>query len=750
MEIKELQKELRKYYSLHTHDKLDGGNYRNSLFDLMDEYAAEHLELSPVQLKASQYEIIADNFKPFIFKNSPFYSEMGVKISEYAGVPNTSTGGWLFRRNEHLFRDINPDEYDRYIAAGKHGIHLVYGPYADFDHHCFPFSNVLENGLAYIYNRAEGELKFCVNGEETQFIECCMCGLLAVKKIAEKFADQAKRLLKEEKRESQRRFLGMIEQTARKVPWQKPDTFYEGLCTIWFLHEVCASIEGIGMSVVGHIDKMLGELYQRDLDAGLLSSDEAYDLLCRFMVSTDCKLDFTKTVGESFNRQEQGDVIILGGCDKEGREICNDITFMVLNAHHELSLIYPKIHCRYTKNSRQEYFDAINRDFVSGRNVIAFLNDESLIPAQVKAGKSLEDAREYVAGGCWEVILEGHEHSAGANCYFNLLRIMDMSIHDHPEIESEMGIICNKIDHVEDFEEVYGIVLKNVIRNIREMCMIIQRNGSIWSQVNPAPLFSACLSDCLKNRKDYTAGGGRYNPHGLPLAGFANFINSLLVICYLCFEDSNCTLAELLQAVRADWKGYENLRAKALSMPFFGDDTQESASLASRVLDDLYKNTRDLKNERGGTFDLGIYNYRDVIDWGKITFATPDGRRTGDFLTQGITPSRLHRNTEITSTINSGATLDLSKCPANSVLTVSLPLNGISKETLGQLERSFAASGLAMLQMNCVDKKQLLEAQKFPEKHQSLVVRLYGYSTRFINLTPEMQDEFISRNYYTN
>lgn len=747
MDIENLRKELKAYYYKHSYKELGGAANFAPLFDLMDEYAATHPGLSVVQLKAAQYEIIAENFRPVIFKTSPFYSEMGVKVAEYDGVPGLGAGGWLYKRNAHLFRDVNPDEYEQFMEAGGKGIHLAYSPYADYDHHCFPYSKVIENGLGRIYQQAEAELKRCVNKEESEFVESAMRGLLAVKKIAAKFADAAGSLLEETTDATQRRFLGMIAKTAREIPWRKPETFYEALCTVWFLHEVCASIEGIGMSVIGHLDRMLGEFYRRDLEAERLTPDEAYDLLCRFMIYTDCKFDSSKTVKESFNLQEQGEVVILGGCDENGREVCNDITFMILRAHHEHKMLYPKIHCRFTQHAKQEYLDAINRDFLSGRNTLAFLNDACLIPAQVKAGKRLEDARRYVAGGCWEVILEGYEHSAGANCYVNLARIMDMSIHEHPELAGT-GVVCDKIDGSEDFEGVYRIVMENVIRAIRQMCTIIGENGSVWPQVSPAPFFSACLSDCLANRTDYTAGGGRYNPHGLPLGGFAHLIDSLLAIRKLCFEGRHCSLAELLKAVRANWEGYEALRAKALDMPHFGDDTPGSNALARRVLDDIYDRTRDLRNERGGPFQLGLYNYRDIVEWAKITCATPDGRRPGDFLSQGLTPSRLHRAAEVTSAINSASALDLTKCPANALMTISLPLGGINLQTLGQLERAFAASGLAMLQLNCVDKAQLLDAREHPERHKDLIVRLYGYSARFVSLTPEMQDEFISRNLY--
>lgn len=131
------------------------------------------------------------------------------------------------------------------------------------------------------------------------------------------------------------------------------------------------------------------------------------------------KLDLDHPLREQFNRGEQGDTLILGGCDEQGNEVCNDLAFLFLRAHRELKLIYPKIHCRYSAGSSPEFLDAANLDFLNGRNTVSFLNDDVLIPAQVKAGKALADARGYVAGGCWEVMVEGCEHAQGANCYFN-------------------------------------------------------------------------------------------------------------------------------------------------------------------------------------------------------------------------------------------------------------------------------------------------------------------------------------------
>ncbi|MDX9982209.1 MAG: pyruvate formate lyase family protein, partial [Lentisphaeria bacterium] len=627
------------------------------------------------------------------------------------------------------------------------GVHLA-APYADaIFHHCFPYPNVVRNGLAALYRQAEAQLPDCTTPGETEFLACAMRSLLAVKRIAEKFADAAAARLETATDPAARRHLEWIARTAREVPWRPCRTFHEGLNTVWFLYEVCGSIEGIVSSLLGHLDLTLGELYRQDREAGRLTGEEAYGLVARFLMLAEAKYDMDKPVKDSVNGQEMATAITLGGCDGEGREICNELTFLLLDVHHDLRLHFPKVHCRISRHSPPDYLAAINRNFAEGRNTLALLNDDGLIPAQAKAGKHLEDARRYVAGGCWEVMIEGCEHSAGASNYFNLLRILEFSIHDHAAIEAEVGLACTRLDGAESFEEVYRRVLGNILAAIRKMCHAIGRYGSVWPQVNPSPFFSAGLADCLENRRDYTAGGGRYNPHGLPLAGFANLIDSLLAIRTLCFGNRPHSLADLLAAVRANWEGHEALRAEALAAPHYGDNSPASNALAKRLLDDLHASTRDLTNERGGPFQLGIYVYKEILWWGQKMSATPDGRRAGDVFEPGLVPSRLRRN-EITSTIHSAAALDLSRCPADSLLTLSLPLGGTDLATLAALERNFAASGVGMLQINCVNRDELIDARKHPERHQDLVVRVAGYSVRFVLLEPEWQDEIISRTIY--
>ncbi|MFA6928730.1 MAG: pyruvate formate lyase family protein [Lentisphaeria bacterium] len=725
-----LKTELKNYYRAHSFQAIGAKLPYNPLRNIMDDYFAAHSNLNAMEQKAAQYELIAEHCSPVIFQHSPFFSELGLKISEYDGHTSLSSGGYVYCRNSHLFHDIAPLEAQQYSQCGSLGLHSTFGMYCDPDHHCFPFTKILENGLEKVWQQT-------MTSPANPFQDAAATGLLAIKRIAEKFSLAA---------EAQQR--PQLARLARRIPWKAAQTFYEGLACLWFLHELGAVMDGIGMSILGHPDRMLYSLYKNDLATGRLNKTEAYELICQFLLQTDCKLDMDIPSDEQFNYGEQGDTLILGGCDADGNEICNDLTFLFLQAHRELKLIYPKIHCRISRQSSQSFLESASENFLEGRNTLAFLNDDSIIPAQLKAGKSLIDARRYVAGGCWEIILEGSEHSEGANCYYNLAKLVDLSIHDSREFESATGEYFAKIDGADDFETVYATVLNNAIRSIQRMAQMIARNGKVWPQVNPSPLFSACLDGCLESKLDYTAGGAKYSPHGLPLGGLAILIDSLMAIKKLCFDKQVCTLDELLTAVRNNWDNCEVLRQAALGMEHFGDGKGNAAALTRRFLRDIAKAIKGLKNEQGGTFQLGIYIYREIISWAKMTRATPDGRRKGDFLSQGLNVSRRHNSDGVTSILNDAAKLDLSDYPANSVITLSLARQGLNPKLVSAFLRSFTASGIGMLQLNILDRAELLDACLHPENHHDLIVRLYGYSARFITLNAEQQQEFLSRSIY--
>ncbi len=738
--LSQLRKDLRDYYAGISYSKLASENRIpfNPLKDLMEQYATEHPDLSPMMLKAAQYEIIADNFHPVLFRNDPFFFETGLKVAEYDGRRELSSGGWLLLRNFHLMRDLDPDEWLHYANGNRLGLHLDYGIF-DYDHHGFPYANVLEKGLEGIWQTLHD---IEVNTSDTsmqEFYKAAELGLHAVKKIASRFAEAAVNAVKCEQDKDSRRIYEKLAAAALRVPWKPAESFYEGLAVIWFLHEIGSVMDGVGMSIVGSPDQLLHSLYRQDIETGRLTREEAEELLKIWLIHTDCKLNFDTSTDRQYNGGEQGDTLTLG-------QNVNELTLMILRLHRELNLVYPKLHCRINETATDEYLTEAAHNFLKGRNVLDFINDDVIIPAQMTAGKSLEDARKYVAGGCWEIMLEDSEHSQGANCYFDLARVLDLSIQSTPEEEDALGLCFKRLDDSADFKQFYQIVMENVKLCLAQMMTFISRFGALWPQVNPAPFYSACMDGCLQSGKDYSAGGAKYSPHGLPLTDVATFINSLLAVKTLCFDNGGThLLSELLEAVRANWDGYETLRQEALAAPHIGVGNKDGNELLKRVLTELADYIANFKNERGGHFQCGLYSYRELYLWADKIGATPDGRRRGDYLTQGLTPSRLHADS-ITDVFNDLSNLPLERFPANSLITCTLDSNGMDDEKLVSFIRAWAAMKVSgMLQLNCLSREELTDAMDHPEKHYELIVRLYGFSARFVSLSPVQQKEFVSR-----
>ncbi len=739
------QLELKNYYR-----KFSCNNVKipfNPLWAQMEQFAADHPQASAMELKAAQYEIIAENFQPVLFRYDPFFYETGLKVAEYNGRRELSSGGWLLLRNEHLYRDISPVDWQRYQAAGRAGLHLTYGPYCDYDHHCFPFSNILKYGLCGMLERLR-----CGKAQNPQpdleFYAAAERGILAAKKIADKFAAAAEAKIVLAADEAEKVNLRRIAAVAGKIPWYPAETFFEGLACLRFLYEIGSVLDGVGMSVIGAPDSMPIELYENDLALGRITREDARDLICRFLVQTDCKLSPLLPIREQFNAGEQGDTLILGGVDEAGRVTSNELSQLFLQAHETLKLIYPKIHCRISSGTPDNLLLEMAKPFIQGRNVIAFLNDDVLIPAQCAAGKSPRDAARYVAGGCWEVIVEGSEHSEGANNYFSMGKIMDCCIHPADESMAKSGMKFELLDGAGSFDEAYKICLDNTRQALAQMLKCISRNGRIWPLVNPAPFFSACLDGCAESGVDYSNGGARYSPHGLPLTGMAIFIDSLLAIKELCFDRKIALLPDLLRAVRSNWRNDEVLRLKAQRSPHFGDGDGAGAALAKRVLDEICDFVATFSNERNAPYQCGLYSYSDVVQWATLTRATPDGRKCGDFLAQGINPTRLHVN-DISSVFRDVGRLPLERFPANSVITLSMSRYGLTAELLKSFLKAWTISRAGgMLQLNCITRDELEDADKNPAAHRDLVVRLYGYSARYVTLDEERKAEFKSRNLF--
>lgn len=745
MDYSSIRSELADYYMRTLAVSVE--NLRGKVYEKLDDFDRENPGLNSMKLKAQQYRTIAETFEPKLFDHLPFYYETGA-IAAYGdgsyGRGGRHADGWIFDRNNHIVDDRFPESRRLFSQNISDILYLTCGPFFDIEHTPIPMKKIFSVGLSGVYEEAKEALVKCENDEERDFVMAAMAGLESIKLIGEKFAAEARSRLENETDPENIRCFTMIAETAGRVPWEAPKTFYEGMATLAFMRKAIGSIEGYGYNSVGRPDVLIAPLMENDRKNGM-TYDEMYDLMCRFMLIWDCHVDHDKVMS-GYADYEYENSITIGGVDENGNEVFNDITRMFVDSALELDLIYPKLMCRFSSKSSKEYLALISKPLLRSKNIFLFENDDTMIPAMMNAGYTEEQARGYVVSGCWDALC-GDYNKPSSGEYLNLLRALEWSV-----TMPEARLFANHLDFKPisgsgSFEEVYSAFLSNAEQLIRLKARLNATGGICWKDISPMPVTSALMMNPLRNRRDLTNGGTGYAREQMNFAGFPDVVDSLLAIKRLCFDEKICTVDEMVNQCVNDWPD-ENLRILATRSPAFGDGSDESDALAGRLNSDLYRITRNLPTLFGGEYKIGYFMYTEVIWWGQKISATPNGRHSGYYISHGITPTRLHDIRSATDVLRSVKAIGLEKCAANSIANVMLPAARLDEDSLGAFIRACALNGVEAIQINCVSRDELLAAQKEPDKYRHIVVRVTGFSCPFVMLSKQWQEEVLSRNYY--
>lgn len=715
----------------------------SNLKTLLDDYTAAHQNYDALELRRLYYSYIADAAPLYIYRNSPFYYEAAIN------------GGWFVNRPAAILKQytakfmqvhIPQEERDTYQARRSQRYILCCGFFTDEIHHIPPLQNILAHGFKYYHDKALAELEKCQDPVERDFLRTAAEGLEAVHRLQLRFASMAEAILAEEHLEPrQTKFMQMIANSARRCPWEPPQTFYEALNTLWFTREILALVDSLAAFALGRVDAFLIDFYEADLKAGRLTPDEAYDLLCRFLTVADCHYDGMSPV-ELYSDHELEIPITLGGCDEKGNPVFNDITRMVLKAHQELDIVFPKLHCRFDENSPHEYLATIAKMTCDTHCVFALFNDSHNIPALVDTGVPLEWARTYIGTGCWDGYVDSVTDVDTAN-YVSVARALEAAIYQDADLEKAANLHFHPLDDCPDFETLRDQFYEDFITFLRDQLRQYTEYGKYTPLYHPHPAYSVCINSCIENRRDVTAGGCDQKPRIITLAFTANVVDSLCAIKTICFDRKVISVRGLLDAVRRNWEGAEELRAQVLACPHWGDNTPLSNELMSFLFDSVHRDIKELKNDRGGPYLIAAWIYREFRFWGEKMRALPDGRHDGDYLSQGLVPSEFRNKEEITTCLNAIGSLDHRNIFASNC-NMSFDSSTVTPEILEAVFRVFAAKGIHLLQPNCFSREELLDAQVHPERHQNLVIKICGFSARFVALSPEWQAEVLQRHQY--
>lgn len=640
------------------------------IFTEMDAFYKENPSTPTPLLKSKIHLLMAKYCEPIIFLENPFFFELGYNHSRSRGLNKNTPAYWLVKTKGEELNVLYPSYAETttrflpYFDRKTNNLCSHYDTF-DHDHHSLGYTELFRVGVGGIIKRANKKRSELEKGT-AQYNYCSAiiesCG--AVITIAHKFADKAERLLRTSITDTQRKNLELIAKCALRIPENPPETFYEGLAMLLFMREVTATLENMAVSQLGHVDRLLGRLYEDDLASDRITEVEARRLISLWMMHTDVKFDVQN------NRWPESSACIqLGGCDENGEVVFNDVTKMFIEEHHAQRLLSPKLNCRCSANSPDEYLKVIGNAALDGHNNFSLFNDDIIIPSLVQSGVEIENARVYVNGGCQEMMIEGFGHTEGTAFYLSLLRFFDVFLRG-----DDTADIITPIDNADTFEEFY----KKFIRQFESFLnsVIDQRNfrQSFYKNATAYPLYSAIQAGCVENGMDYIEGGAKYNFSTVALVGLANTADSLYSIKTLVYDQKRLTLDAFKGILARNWDGHEKFRHEVVALAKYGHNDKNADAMANRLLGDVAALIKHKKNERGGIYLPSIFVYSFNRTFAPCLRATPDGRKDFEYLAVGCGPSNLKRLRDITAPINSMRNVDFGLCGGGvAVLDMMLP-----------------------------------------------------------------------------
>ena len=658
------------------------------------------------------------------------------------------------------------------------------------------FEGILEQAREELAGCNPGDADYCTKGS---FLEAVMISCRAAIRYAERYARLADQEAADCADPARRQELLRIAENCRRVPARGAESFYEACQSFWFVQQLL-QLESSGHSISpGRFDQYMHPYYKKDLEEGRLTREFAQELLdCIWVKLNDLNKCRDAASAEGFAGYSLFQNLIVGGQDKDGVDVTNDLSFMCITASAHVFLPQPSLSIRVWNKSPHDLLLKAAALTRTGIGLPAYYNDEVIIPSLLSRGLSLEDARDYNIIGCVEPQKAGKTEGWHDAAFYNMCRPLEMVFSNGWDKGEQIGPQTGRVEDMNTFEEFYDAYKQQQEYNISLLVNADNAIDTAHAVRCPLPFLSCMVEDCIKRGKSVQEGGAVYNFTGPQGFGVANMADSLYAVKTLVFDQKKVTMTEYKRALAMNYgqgfdavsageivaqilreleaggiaveesqipemiaavmnaqpspeekKRYEELRELIDQVPKFGNDIEEVDLFARDV---AYTYTRPLlqyRNPRGGQFQAGLYPVSANVPLGAQTGATPDGRLAHTPVADGVSPSAGKDVNGPTAAANSVAKLDHGIASNGTLFNQKFHPTALSGErgleNFVALIRSYFDQKGSHMQFNVVDRQTLLDAQEHPEKYAHLVVRVAGYSALFTTLSKSLQDDIIRR-----
>lgn len=568
-----------------------------------------------------------------------------------------------------------------------------------------------------------------------------------------RYADLAEEMLKTETDPRRKEELLTISKMCRKVPECGAESFYEALQSFWMVH-LLFHIESNGYAVSpARFDQYMYPYYKADIDKGIITKDEAQELLDSLWI----KFNEILKVREELSTLQAGGQpmfqnLIIGGQDKFGYDMANELSYMCIQSEENVRLPQPSFSIRYHQNTAHEFMKKVANLVKLGTGKPAMYNDITIIPSLINRNIPLEDAREYAIVGCVEQSIPGKTYGGHGASKFNLAKVLELTLNNGFDPVSKIQIgpktgnaisfkSYNELMTAYNVQHTYCIQQMIILEHVIEECNM---------QMVPIPFMSSFISDCIKKGKDVMEGGAHYNFVGPEGVGVATVADSLACIKKLVFEEKKLSMTELTELLANNFEGNELKRQLFLNRaPKYGNDDNYADLIAREIAAKYCYEVEQYKGVRGGVFSPGLYTTTNHVPMGAVVGATPDGRLAKTPLNDGVSPAQGRDISGPTASLKSVTKLDQILVSNGILLNFKIdPLSiqdDVSLEKFISMLKTYFNLGGQHIQINCVCADTLRDAQKNPENYADLVIRVAGYSAFFTSLDKSLQDDLITR-----
>lgn len=698
----------------------DSGVSREELARMCDELAKSTASLPRTLQKAKLFELILRHARIAVDEDDIFQDKIDESVYTGQKLMARQRVEWQWEIEGSYLKEDIKEVLDAWRLFG------AYHASPDFGHTSPNTQRLLELGFVGLLRRVE---RFAaqegLSEKQRVMYESCRIMLQACIDFAGRLA-QAVRPYDEDN------YRALMQLTVGE-----PRNIYEAmqlLLLYFFLHEFVA---GARVRTFGRLDVLLSPFYMVDIKAGTYTRDEIREMLKFFL-------------NKMWSAKVPYDMpFALGGIDKDGEEVTNELSSMIVEAYNELDIYSPKIHIRVSDKTPTDFLKLVLRCIRGGNSSFVFVNDTVAMRSLTAVGIEEKDAYNYVPIGCYEPAVWGVEIGCTGNGGVNLAKAVEFAFTDGVDYASGHQVSV-KTGQITSYAEFYAAVKKHIAFMYERCLDYISKIEGYYGEIYPDPLLSAQYDHSIETGVDVYEGGAKYNNSSLSAYSIATLVDAIAAVKRLVFDEGRVTFDELGEILKNDWKGHEKLRLYARSIPEkYGNNEPVTDAIMVDMSHFIASQINGRPNGRGGVFKASLFSIDHGFTLGKKTMATPDGRHNGESNSKNLCATPAMDRKGITALINSVTKIDQTEFPNGVVLDVVLHPSAVTGEDgleafLGILKTYFAMGGMA-LHGNVFDADTLRAAQSMPEKYQTLQVRVCGWNAYFVNLSKEEQDAFIKQ-----